>query len=38
MKSITYIIEITNQKKERFCLRGEIHLLAYLLASSPRVN
>ena len=38
MKSTTYIVEITNQKNEKYLSKGEIHLLACLLASSSRVS
>ena len=38
MKSTIYIVEITNQKNEKYLLWGEIQLFARLLASSPRVN
>ena len=38
MKSTTYIVEITNQKNEKYLLWGEIQLLAHLLAFPPRVN
>ena len=38
MKSTTYIAKITAEKNEKFCLRGEINLLARLLASCELRN
>ena len=40
MKSTTYIVEITNQKNEKYLYVGKnpVQLLGCLLASSPRVN